>query len=147
MTARRLSTVLAGVVITTVISHLVWSYGVALVLERTYRHRIMDLRRWSGREQGVSAQRELLARFLDLEVRRANRPTVVFLGSSFSFGYPWQERVILSRRYSELRPDQAVLNASVTGGGLSLIHNWAICGARRQQVVVDAAIIELPVIN
>jgi hypothetical protein len=147
MTVRRLSTVLAGVVITTVITHVVWSYGVALVLERTYRHRIMDLRRWSGRDQSASAQRELLARFLDLEVRRANRPTVVFLGSSFSFGYPWQERVILSRRYSELRPDQTVLNASVTGGGLPLVHNWAICAARRQQLLLDAAVIEIPVIN
>ena len=129
------------------VAHLLWSSGVALALQRSYPHRIVDLRRWPVPQRDSPAQRELLARFLDVEVRRATRPTVAFLGSSFTFGYPWQERVILSRRYSELRPDQTVLNASVTGGGLSLIHDWAICAARRQQLVLDAAVIEIPVVN
>lgn len=147
MTTRQLIGFVTAVAVTVAAMHVVWSFTVAVALEQAYPHRVVDLRRWTGRDQGAAAQRELLARFIDTKVREARRPVVAFLGSSFSFGYPWQERVIVSRRYAELRPDQSVINASVTGGDLSLVNNWAICGAQRQDVVVDAAIVEIPVIN
>jgi hypothetical protein len=147
MTTRRLIGFVATVAAIVAVMHVVWSSTVAFALEKAYPHRVADLRRWTGRDQGATAQRELLARFIDVKVREARRPVVAFLGSSFTFGYPWQERVIVSRRYADLRPDQSVINASVTGGDLSLVNNWAICGAQRQNVLVHAAIVEIPVIN
>jgi len=131
----------------TIAVHVAWSASVARAFEQAYPHRVADLRRWSPSAPGVSEQRELLARFVSVALRDSTRPTVAFLGSSFSFGYPWQERVILSRRYSELRPEHRVVNTSVTGGDLSLVNNWSICAFKRQALVVDAAIIEIPVIN
>lgn len=133
--------------LTALAGHVLWSAAVAVALERGYPHRVVDLRRWSGPAPRIGSQRELLARFISVELRDASKPTVAFLGSSFTFGYPWQERVILSRRYSDLRPDQQVVNASVTGGDLSLVNNWAICAFKRQGLMVDAAVIEIPVIN
>ena len=135
---------LAGLI--AIAAHLVWSAGVAFALERAYPHRVVDLRRWTSSTPGVAAQRELLARFVSVELRHAAQPTVAFMGSSFSFGYPWQERVILSRWFSALRPELRVVNMSVTGGDLSLVNNWSICALERQDLVVDAAIIEIPVI-
>lgn len=147
MSSRRLIA-WAGVIVATVVgAHLVSSVAIAYALERSYTQRVPDLRRWTGRDASPSAPRELLARFIHVHTRHANRPAIVFLGSSFTFGYPWQERVVLSRRYSELRADRAVINASVTGGALSVVHDWGVCGAARQADPIDTVVIEIPVVN
>ena len=76
----------------------------------------------------------------------ANNGTI-FYGSSFSYGYPWQETVVMSYRYAELRPAETVLNVSVIGANLALIDNGILCGARNAGIRTRNAVIELPVIN
>jgi hypothetical protein len=134
-----LARVLAGALA----AHVLWSALLSAALTAGYRHRVFDVRRWDGPWADTT---ELLARFASVRGRALGRRMVVFVGSSFTYGYAWQEPVIYSRRFAELRPDAAVINLSVIGADTT-VSEWALCGLLRDRSSVDSVIIEIPVVN
>jgi hypothetical protein len=113
-----------------VLAHLAFAGGIAAALYWGYPHRIYDVRNWPN-DKEIGA---LVTAFLH------TRPSdVVFVGSSFTFGYPWQEPVIFSRLVGR------GTNVSVVGTDLNEVHNIILCnfGEHRPRAIV----LEIPVIN
>jgi hypothetical protein len=115
---------LAAVILFVAGTHIVWSAGVAAVALILYDHRAFDIRRQEGTEADA-----LLAAW----VRTRPAEQIAFIGSSFTYGYPWQEDVIFSRYFR-------AINASVIGADLSRMH-CALTGSFK------AVVLEIPVIN
>lgn len=134
----------AGVVASVLASHLIFSGGLALSVRLVNRHRIFDVTRLPG--PPVDRFR-LIGAFLRAGVSGSRRPVVLFAGSSFTFGYPWRERLIFSRLFADRRTDVTVLNASVLSADVSTLNDWIVCGAERNSTRVDVAVIEIPVVN
>ena len=72
---------------------------------------------------------------------------MAFIGSSFTFGYPWQEPVIGTRQYADLNRDQHVLNISMLAAGISWMNQSALCAVASEGLVLDAIVLEIPVVN
>jgi hypothetical protein len=135
-----------SVVLLIAATHLVFSAGIGVALSAAYPHRIFDIRRWPG---GLSpgTVSEMVSAFLGGRANAVAHNGTVFYGSSFAYGYPWQETVIMSSRYAALRPGETVLNVSVIGANLALLDNGILCGARNAGIRTRNAVIELPVVN
>lgn len=123
---------------------MLFSGTMTLGFELLYRHRIFDSRRLSG--EPVDRFR-MIGSFLRARTRDRSQPVLAFAGSSFTFGYPWQESVIFSRLFATARRDRRVINASMPAGDISSVNDWIICGARRNGVRFDAMVVEIPVVN
>lgn len=65
---------------------------------------------------------------------------VVAAGSSFTFGYPYDERFAFA---AELN----AVNLGVVGLGLAGIHDWLICAMIARGLRARALIIEIPLVN
>jgi hypothetical protein len=129
------------------VAHLAWSSAMTELLASSYDHRIFDVRRWPS-DLSRPAVAQLVAAFAEDRLRGSDRrPSTVFIGSSFTFGYPWQESVVFSTRYAELRPDERVLNISVIGAALEVLNRGVLCGVRDAGQPIDLVILEIPVIN
>lgn len=125
-------------------AHVVFSGAVTLGIEGVYRHRIFNVSRLSG--EPVDRFR-MIGSFLRARTQNRSQPVVAFAGSSFTFGYPWQESAIFSQLFANARPDRPVINASVYSGDISSVNDWIVCGARRNGVRFDAIVVEIPVVN
>jgi|RhiMetdeSRZDD1v2_1073273.scaffolds.fasta_scaffold04210_16 hypothetical protein len=136
----------ASVAAVAIVAHLVWSTAMVELLAVSYDHRIFDVRRWPWDLQ-APAKAQLVAAFTDDRLDRSEGQVTVFLGSSFTFGYAWQEGAVLSRRYAALRPAETVLNVSVIGAGLQDLNRVVLCGVRNARQRIDIAVLEIPVIN
>ena len=112
------------------LTHIAWSSIMAAMMFWGYPHRIFDVRRWYETKDYEA----LVGAFL--ETRQAE---TVFAGSSFTFGYPWQEEVIFSRLFGK------GVNASVIGANLAGIDRLILCNLHRHSV--QMLILEIPVIN
>ncbi len=128
-------------------AHVVWSLAMTELLAASYDHRIFDVRRWPV-DLPRPAVAQLVAAFAEEHLRAGRgRPSTVFMGSSFTFGYPWQVSAVMSERYAALRPQERVLNISVIGAGLEVLNRGVLCGVRDAGQPIDLAILEIPVIN
>lgn len=147
MSQRSLIRLIAATVAGAALMHALASAAAATMLESTYSHRMFDVRRWPTRTTTGDVA-EMTAVFLGGQLSRhpERRPTI-FVGSSFAYGYPWQESVTMSSRYARLRPHELVLNISVIGASLLSLDKGILCGARNAGVTAEVAIVELPVIN
>lgn len=113
-----------------VAAHLAFSAGIAAAMYWGYPHRIYDVRQWLNDKEYP----QLVSAFL-----RGRPADKVFIGSSFTFGYPWQEPVIFSRLLNR------GTNVSVVGIDLNGMHDLILCnfGESRPSTLV----LEIPVIN
>lgn len=128
-------------------AHLLWSLAMTELLVSSYHHRIFDVRRWPV-DLPRPAVAQLVAAFAGERLAEAHGTgSTVFIGSSFLFGYPWQESVVVSKRYAELRPQETVLNISVIGAGLEVLNRAILCGLHEAGQRIDVAILEIPVVN
>lgn len=125
--------------------HLLWSWAMTALLSSAYDHRIFDVRRWPA-DLPRPAVAELVAAFVR-DHAAADKPVTMFVGSSFTFGYPWSESVVMSKRYAEQHGEARVLNVSVLGAGLEVLNRSILCGLRAAGRRIDTAILEIPVIN
>lgn len=125
---------------------MLWSFAMIEVLANNYPHRIFDVRRWPV-ELSRPAVAQLVAAFVDGRLARASGPTTVFVGSSFTFGYPWQESAIMSKRYAETHSGETVINVSVIGAGFEVLNRGILCGIAAAAPRIDLAIVEIPVVN
>ena len=125
--------------------HLLWSWAMTALLATAYDHRIFDVRRWPA-DLPRPAVAELVAAFVR-DRAAADEPITMFVGSSFTFGYPWSESVVMSKRYANEHPDTRVLNVSVLGAGLEVLNRSILCGLRAAGRRIDVAVLEIPVVN
>lgn len=143
-TRHRALGIAAGLAAMAIATHVLFSAAIGMTLEAAYRERMVDVRRWPSSlpPAGVA---EMVSMYLGGRARQAD--ATIFYGSSFAYGYPWQDTVVMSSRYAALRPDEQVLNASVIGANLALLRSGVLCGARNAGIRTRTAIVELPVIN
>lgn len=140
---RRWSGPLLGLVAGGLTAHVIWSAILATALAAGYRHRVFDVRRWGG---PTSDSVDLVSRFFAKRGQPSDKPQVLFLGSSFTYGYPWQEDVIYSHVFASLRTEFDVLNVSVIGIDASF-GEWLLCRPVHERRVFDTVFVEIPVIN
>ena len=144
MTIRRLIEFLAGVAVTALIGHMLVAFVAAAAIHRLFPHRIYNARVWSdtGNERF-----HLVGTFLVENAPPSAAPVIAFAGSSVTYGYPWDERLIFSRLFAEKKDTSKVINASIIATDVTGINDWIVCGAWRNRIQLDVAVIEIPVVN
>lgn len=112
--------------------------------ERLYTHRVMNIRKLS-----VSDREPMAHAFWQTHIRRnSDKPTVVFLGSSVTYGYAWQEPVIFSSKFADHASGWKVANLSVIGFGMEGIRDYLLCPLlaaidRKPEILI----IEIPLVG
>lgn len=133
-----------AVVAITALTHVAASLAAAFALAAAYPHRMADIRSWPG-EADPARTADFVSGFVE-EIRRRSIETL-FVGSSVTFGYPWQEPVIFSRQYAALRPEEPTANLSIIGAHLGLMEDVLLCRVLNGGVKLKTIVIEIPVVN
>lgn len=119
--------------------HLVFSAGVALAAQRCYPERIFDVRRISD-----GPHDQLIGAYL--ASARSNPVDTVFVGSSFTFGYPWSDEVTFASLYGKVA-GQRVLNVSIVGANTEDLCEDVLRELNRVGMTPGSIVIEFPLIN
>lgn len=143
MTLRRFTAFLAGVVGMAALTHAVIAIAAASAVDRLYRHRMYDVRKWPG--PPVEDLR-LAGTYLRERLVRSQPPITLFAGSSVTHGYPWTQSQTFARRYGDAR-GESVINAGILGLDISGVNDWILCAAKGNGIHVATLIVELPVVN
>jgi len=123
--------------------HGCFSWTMACFVERQYPNRILNVRAIEPTEW--KARNQIVASYFDAG-RRDGRPLIGFVGSSFSWGYPYSQEASLSQALVEARPDRRVVNAGVLGLGLDGVHQLTKI-AELQDCRFETLFVEIPVVN
>lgn len=133
-------------VIFALVAHLLWSAIIVGLLGHYYSDRLINIRK----TENIGMQwEELSSAFVSTvlaDAKSAKKPAVIFIGSSVTYGYPWQERVIFSRKISERLKAWKVANLSVIGVGMGGLTDFVTCSlsvSRKPAMVV----VEIPLVN
>lgn len=143
---RRLALTLASVAVFGLIAHGVWSATVALLLSRFYDHRLINIVKIKPLD---NFWEEISLAFVDEVVtaaRNQNKRSLIFVGSSLTYGYPWQEPVIFSRIFAAKKPNLRVGNLSYIGADMGGQLDWTTC-AFKGRLNPDYLIVEIPLVN
>jgi hypothetical protein len=127
-------------------AHIGWSAMVVGLMDHFYGHRILNLRKAKA---PVDDWEKMSAAFFQSVMAKAaqqQKPSAVFLGSSVTYGYPWQEPVIFSRAVADQLPQWQVANLSMVGVGFSGILDFTSC-ALGGRIRPDVLIVEIPLVN
>ena len=127
-------------------AHLAWSAAFAGLLHLLHDHRVPNVRkvenvgtRWEDLASAFVAQAQGAA-------RQDGKPFMLFLGSSVTWGHPWQEPVIFTREVATRLPGWQVSNLSIVGVGTRGLTDFATCaldGRHRP----DLLVVEIPLVN
>ena len=74
------------------------------------------------------------------------KPLVFFVGSSLTYGYPWQERVIFSRVVAARASSWRVANLSYIGANMRGLLEYATCSLGRS-IKPNILVVEIPLVN
>jgi hypothetical protein len=143
MTKRRTIVLMGRIIAAAVAAHLVWSLSVAAYLAGAYDHRLPNVRKLADTVGNWVPMAEVYAKTFG----NSDKATVLFIGSSFSFGYSYADSIIFSRALAQLAPDASVANISIVGAdqnGLSSVVGCALKDAGRR---FDLILLELPLLN
>ena len=126
--------------------HLLWSATVVGLFRLVYDHRVMSVvkmlnvgREWEDFTASFSG--EIIKR-----ARKEKKPLVMFVGSSVTYGFPWQERIIFTRLISDEMSDFKIANLSIIGVGMRAITDFATC-AIGQKHRPEIIFFEIPLVN
>lgn len=135
-----------GVFAVFLVAHVVWSSLVAYGFERFYDHRLPDLTRVASR---ANDWEPLLHAFWQANARRdPAKPAAAFVGSSMTYGYPWQEPVIFSRIFSDRARGWNVTNLSYYSADIWGIREYLLCPLEASsEWRPDVLIVEIPLVN
>lgn len=76
------------------------------------------------------------------------KPSVVFLGSSVTYGYPWNESVIFTNRVSRQLPGMNVINLSYIGADIWGMYEYLMCPLNASpNSKPEMVFIEIPLVN
>lgn len=128
------------------LAHLLWSAIIVAFLNHYYNHRLINVRK----VENIGMQREdMSSAFVSTvlaDAKNERKPLALFIGSSVTYGYPWQERVIFSRLVADRLKDWKVANLSVIGEDMGRLTDFTTCsltGTRKPTVLV----VEIPLVN
>lgn len=143
--AAKLRIVATGVAISILAAHVLWTGLIVFLLQHYYDHRLINIRKLkSFEETGTDFS---TAFFHTAVTESANgKHAVVFLGSSFTYGYPWQEGVVFSRVAARSLPGMKFANLSIIGAGIRDLTEHARC-ARATERKAFLLIAEIPLVN
>jgi hypothetical protein len=128
-------------------AHLAWSAGVVALLHGFYEHRIPNVRKFPNAGAEWEDFTSAFAIASAARSRAGGRPGVMFLGSSMTWGYPWQEPVIFSKLTARAAPDWTVSNLSVIGAGILTLGQISHCALGDKQRQPDVLVVEIPLVN
>lgn len=143
---RRLARVLLATAGFALVAHLAWSAMVVGLMDHFYSHRILDL---TQTKDPAHDREKISAAFFHTVMAKAEqqqKPSAMFLGSSVTYGYPWQEPVIFSRVVADQLPQWQVANLSLIGVSAKGILNVTSC-ALGGRVRPNVLIVEIPLVN
>lgn len=127
-------------------THLLWTAIIIAFLNHYYDHRLVNIRK----TENIGMQWEdMSSAFVGAALEHAKnreKPTAIFIGSSVTYGYPWQERVIFSRLVAEKLNDWKVANLSVIGVDMGGLTNFITCSLTGPQKP-DMIVVEIPLVN
>jgi hypothetical protein len=132
--------------VSALVAHLLWSAVIVGFLGHYYSHRLINIRKM---ENIGNQWQDMSSAFVTTVLSEATiekKPLVLFIGSSVTFGYPWQERVIFSRIVSERFTNLKVANLSVIGADMSKLNDYVTCSLvdfRKPSMVLA----EIPMVN
>lgn len=121
------------------LAHLVFSAVVALAAQRGYPERIFDVRRISDGPHG-----ELVGAYLASQ--RPDQIDTLFVGSSFTFGYPWSDEVTFASLYGKAVGER-VLNVSIVGANTEDLCEDVLSELNGAGMTPGSIVIEFPLIN
>jgi hypothetical protein len=126
--------------------HLACSAAVVIILRTHFAHRAPNIATMT--QDGP--EREVIASAFTVEsfrrTMRSGKPMLMFLGSSVSYGYPWQEPVIFTRQVAEALPRRETVNLSIVGAHMRALTDFATCAIEPQRRP-DVLVVEIPLVN
>jgi hypothetical protein len=126
------------------VAHIAWSLLLAAGLLAGFDHRIFNTRAVAINH---GTRLALSAAFLDHRTRGDTGRTVGFLGSSFTYGYPWEEDRIFSDVFAAREPTLNVFNGSQIGSDIGGIIENVACPLAAAKQKVAVAFFEIPIVN
>lgn len=143
---RRLLQALLAVAGFAMLAHLIWSAVVVNLLDHYQHHRLLNIRKTKSVDRDWEAMSSAFVHAVLTDAKKKNRPSAIFIGSSLTYGYPWQEPVIFSRVVAERLPDWRVGNLSIIGAGMRGLLDHATCPLRGA-IKPDVLVVEIPLVN
>lgn len=135
-----------GVLAVFLAAHAVWSSLVAFGFKHLYDHRLPDITRIASR---ANDWEPFLHSFWQANARRdPAKPAIAFVGSSMTYGYPWQEPVIFSRILSDRLSGWNAANLSYYSADIWGIREYLLCPVTTSSDwKPDVLIVEIPLVN
>jgi hypothetical protein len=121
-------------------AYLVASAALAVAISATNRERIYDIREFNP--EGFNPPL-LAGAYLS---RMVTPESVVFVGSSFTFGYPFAAAASMPSAFAA-RTGLPTVNASVIGASIEGIERYFLCEMQRRNLRARAIVVEIPLIN
>jgi hypothetical protein len=126
--------------------HFAWSAMVVGILEKYYDHRILNVRK----TKNVDRQWEdLTSSFTAEAIEKSNsqrKPLAMFIGSSVTYGYPWQERITYTKLVADDLKNWKISNLSVIGIGMRAMTDFVTCGLKKSRKP-HMLFVEIPLVN
>jgi hypothetical protein len=127
-------------------AHIAWSTTVAGLMHAVNDHRVPNVRKV---ENSGTRWEDLTSAFVTQAhggARRDGKPFMLFIGSSVTWGHPWQEQAIFTRGVAQRLGDWRVGNLSIVGVGTRGLTDFATC-ALGEQLRPDLLVVEIPLVN
>lgn len=131
---------LCAFAISLVPAHLLFSASVFAFISKNYQERMIDVRVF---DPNVVSPPDLAGAWL---AANATPTSTVFVGSSFTFGFPLAAASSMPSQFARLERGP-VLNASTIGVSIEGIERYFLCELKRRGLRVKAIVVEIPLIN
>lgn len=128
------------------VAHLIWSAMVVSLLGHFYSHRIINIRKIKTVENNWEEMSSAFFYEAMSDAKIKKQPSVIFIGSSHTYGYPWQEPVIFSRIASERLSDWRVANLSYIAADIRGLLDHSLC-SMGGDLKPDVLVAEIPLVN
>lgn len=126
--------------------HILYSLILSKITTAIYDHRLINVRKFDNNNMKSFNCHLAIYSFLQSALQSTDKPVVLVLGSSFSWGYPWNPENIFSYQLQQLMPDYKVMNASVVGASQEL-PLCILMLMKKLNIKVSKIIIELNLSN
>lgn len=130
-------TIILGLIFT----HLFWSYALGILTSSLYKNNLVNVRNFIDRERYP-----LIQAYLNKKLKSPQKPVILVLGSSFSYGYRLLARETYTHFMAKYFPNHTVLNASQLGSsGEDILTN--INYLKTNKIHLDTLIVEINLFN
>jgi len=126
--------------------HAAWSLLVSTFLETFHGHRVVNVRNF---ENEGDQWEEITSTFAANVISRAKtdgRPSILFVGSSVTYGFPLHPEAAFTKLIAAKFPDRIVGNLSVIGVGMDALTDFVTCSLTDTNKP-DLLVAEIPLVN